>query len=165
MRTRIWNELTKTKHDVEYLRVYSLTQNAISRFMNVFILVFSTGGLLGWGIFKEPKYAAIACIITSAVSSIKLISPYFILSDKEVKKLDKYHQLLVEQYDMIEKFWYDNASNSADCSQFSNAFYKITAKTNEINSRYNDLTIISLFFLTKRAKLNSDNYFKQVFNV
>jgi len=165
MRTRIWSELTKVKHDIEYLRVYLIFQSGINRFINVSILIFSSAGILGWGVFQKPKYAGIACAITAGISLIKLVSPYFILSDKETKKLDKYYATLVQHYDMVEKFWYDSEDGKIEQTSFTNEFYSLTKAANELNDRYSDLPIMHIWFLIRKAKINSDSYFLQTFNV
>jgi hypothetical protein len=164
MRTRIWTEITHTKHDIEYLRVYSLFQDKISRTLNILILVFSSSGVLSWGFFKDPKYVGISCAITAGISLIKLISPYFILSEKDTRKLDKYYSSLIHYYHLLEKFWYDCEDGNINQNKLTDEFYKISAKVNEINDRYVDLSVVHIGFLIEKAKTNSDNYFEQTFN-
>ena len=165
MRTRIWTESTKMKHDVEYLRTYILFQGKVSRILNVLILVFSSSGVLSWSMFESPQFIGIVCSITAGISLIKLISPYIILSEKETKKLDKYYTLLINDFDKIEKFWYDNENGEISEKKITDRFYKITASINEINDRYGDLNILHLKKLTQTAKRNSDEYFKNNFNL
>jgi hypothetical protein len=165
MRTRIWNEITKTKHDIEYLSAYTLFQDKISRRINVLILLFSSSGILGWSVFESPLFTGIVCSITAGISLIKLISPYFILSEKEVKKLDKYYALMIQHFDKIEKFWYDNEDGAIPQNKLTTEFYQLTEKVNEINDRYGDLDIRHINRLSKKAKKNSDEYFNNNFNL
>lgn len=164
MRTRIWNEITETKHDIEYLRAYSFFQDKVSRIFNVLILVFSSSGVMSWGILDNPKYTGILCSITAGISLIKLISPHFLLSEKETKKLDKYYALLIHHFDKIEKFWYDYEDGQISNNNLTNEFYKLSGSVNEINERYNDLNIIHFRSLIKKAKKHSDEYFNKNFN-
>ena len=78
MRTRIWNEITKSKHDIEYLRVYSRFQGNLARWINIMILLFSTTGILGWSIWKDPNLAGIACSLTGGMTLVKMVSPFYV---------------------------------------------------------------------------------------
>jgi len=165
VRTRIWNEITKSKHDVEYIMVYSRFQSNLSKWMNILILVFSSSGILGWQIWEKPEMAAIACGLTAGVTLIKMISPFFILSDKETKKLDKYYIQLVNHFDRLEKFWYQSEESSDNQTKLTDDFYKLVNEGNTIHDRFNDINIMHLSSLVKKADFNSREYFKNIFNV
>jgi hypothetical protein len=165
MRTRIWNELTKTKNDIEYLRVYSLFQEKISRTINISIVVFSSTGVLSWGFFKDPKFIGIACAVTAGISLIKLISPYIILSEKDARKLDEYYSSMIQFYGLLEKFWYEFENNKVDKDKVTDEFYRISAKINETKKKYADISIAHIGYLTKKARDKSNSYFEKTFNL
>jgi hypothetical protein len=164
MRTRIWNELTKTKHDVEYLEVYSRKQNILSKLITILILIFSSSGILSWSIWNNIDYTGIACAITAGVSLIKLISPYFIMNEKELKKLDKYYFQLMNFFDRIEQFWYNMEDGEIDEGNINSKFYELVKEENNIHNNYNDLDIFHLKRWNKIADENSREYFRNVFN-
>ena len=165
MRTRIWNEITKLKHDIEYLRVYSRLQGNLARWINIMILIFSSTGILGWSIWENPDLAGIACGLTVAMTLVKMISPFFILSDKETKKLDKYYVQLVNLFDLLEKFWYEFEDNRIKDSQITTEFYKFVQKGTDIHDRFSDLNIMHIKPLIKKSDTNTRNYFKNIFNI
>lgn len=165
MRTRIWNEITKLKHNIEYLLVYSRLQGNLARWINILILVFSSTGILGWSIWKEPNLAAIACGLTAAMTLVKMISPFFILSDKETKKLDKYYVQLVNHFDSLEKFWFELEDEPIKENQITTEFYKFVQKGTDIHDRYSDLNIMHIKSLIKKSDTNTRDYFKNTFNI
>lgn len=164
MRTRIWNELTKAKHDVEYLRVYSRKQVILSKIITVSILTFSSSGVLSWSIWEDPTLTGVACAIVAAISLLKLISPYFIMSEKELKKIDKYSFQLIGFYDKIEQFWYNMEDCRVNESSISSDFYKIVKEGNSIHNSFEDLEIFHIRKWIKTADKNSRDYFNNIFN-
>lgn len=164
MRTRIWNEITKSKHDIEYLRVYSRLQGNLARWINILILVFSTSGILGWSIWKEPNLAGVACGLTAGMTLIKMISPFFILSDKESKKLDKYYVQLINHFGLLEKFWYELENGQIKENKITTVFFNYVQKGTDIHDRYSDLNIMHLRSLIKKADTNTRDYFNNTFN-
>ncbi len=164
MRTRIWNELTKAKHDVEYLGVYSRKQNILSKLITILILIFSSSGILSWSIWNNIEYTGIACAITAGVSLIKLISPYFIMSEKELKKLNKFYFQLLEFFDKLEQFWYNMEDDEIEGGKIKSKFYELVKEGNSIHNNYNELDIFHIKRWNKIADENSRDYFKNVFN-
>lgn len=164
MRTRIWNEITKTKHDIEYIQAYIYFQEKINRRINILALIFSSSGVLSWAFFKKPEFAGFVCVITGGISLIKIISPFYVLSEKDKKQLDKYNATLIRYYDKIEKFWYDNEDDKIQKAEISNGFYSIIKEGNKINETYGHLSIRHITSLTLKAKKNTDIYFENNFN-
>ena len=165
MRTRIWNEITKLKHDIEYLRVYSRLQGHLARWINILILVFSSTGILGWSIWKDSNLAGIACGLTAAMTLVKMISPFFILSDKETKKLDNYYVQLAHLFDSLEKFWYEFEDELINETKITSEFYKFVQKGTEIHDRFSDLNVMHIKSLIRKSDTNTRDYFNNIFNI
>jgi hypothetical protein len=164
MRTRVWYELAEIKFNVEYLAAYSHFQEVLSRWINIAILIFSSSGILGWQFFQNPGFAGIACAITAFISLVKMISPYFILSDKDVKKLDKYFIQLADHYLKFERLWYDLEDEELNTKETKDKFYELAKYANQIEDKYSDINIIHIKFLMKKAQRNSDDFFYKQFN-
>jgi len=163
MRNRIWTELTQTKHEVEYLRLYSRFQNNVQRWLNISVLIFSGSGILGWSIWEKPQLAGIACAITGAISLIKLISPYFIMSNQEVKKLNDYYAQLGDYYIKVERLWFDNEAGNLDLNSDSQPLYAIVQEGNSLHHEYSELSIIHFKKMIQIADNHSRSYLSNTF--
>lgn len=163
MRNRIWTEVTQTRFEVEFLKNYLIFQDSISKYVNICILLCSSGGILSWSVFKKPEYSAMMCIITTFISLIKLISPHFIHSEKETRRIEKYYSSLKEYYNKLETFWYKYNETNNDKVIIDNFHLLITNK-NDIECRYLDISVIHISFIIKKAKKYTDIYFDNAFN-
>lgn len=162
MRDRIWNELTQTYHDTEYLRIYAKFQSGINRLYNVLILIFSSAGILGWQITKN--FPLVVCIITAGLSLMKLVSPFFLMNSKDQRKLDDYHQALCDYYHRLEKFWFKMEGRKIPDEEVTDRFYKLEIKGSALTKKFKDLDIMDIWFLKKRARKESVSYTNRVFN-
>lgn len=84
MRERIWAEMVDSKYKICYLGFYLSKQRTNNKYFNIFILVFSTTGVLGWPILKELPF--ISSIIVMIMSIIKLIGTELVPNDNTFKK-------------------------------------------------------------------------------
>lgn len=162
MRERIWAELTQTKHDTEFIGLYSDSQRAILRWFNIGILAFSTGGVMGWAVWD--KFPIVACTIIAIVSLLRLLQPHIIMNDKLLNNLDRVNMFYFDKYNQIEKLWFDIEANRLDEQEALKRFYKILDACKEYNSIIDETIKNKPRRFIKRAKENSDKYFKQVFN-
>ncbi len=162
IRKRIWSELTQTKHDIEYVRLYSRFQVTLQKWINITILVCSGSGIVGW-IADHPNYAVLACIITGGISLIKLIAPFFIMSDQDLKKLNDYYSKQCNYFLELEKLWFEFEDGKNKSSSMSNRFYELVKKGNELHHEYSDLDITHFRRMSKFARNHSIDYFKLSF--
>ena len=162
MRDRIWNELTQTYHDTEYLRIYAKFQSGINRLYNVLILTFSSAGILGWQVTKN--FPLVVCIITAGLSLMKLVSPFFLMNSKDQRKLDDYHHALCDYYQKLEKFWFKMEDNKVPDDEITDRFYKLEMKGSALTKKFKDLDIMDIWFLRKRARKEFISYTNRVFN-
>ena len=162
MRERIWAELTQTKHDTEFIALYSDRQRAILRWFNIGILAFSSGGVMGWAVWD--KFSVIACTIIAVVSLVRLLQPHIIVTDKMLNNLDRINTFCFDKYNQIEKLWFDFEADRIDEQETSKRFYKILDASKEYNGTIDETIRNKPRQLIKKAKENTDNYFKQVFN-
>tara|TARA_R110001606_G_scaffold19125_1_gene70801 strand:- start:184 stop:675 length:492 start_codon:yes stop_codon:yes gene_type:complete len=163
MRNRIWNELTQSKHNIEFASLYSDRQRFILRIFNMGILAFSSAGIMGWSIWENVPL--IACIIIAGISLLRLIQPHLIMNEKQLKNLDDIHRFYADYYNKIEKLWYDFDSDRLSEEQATKAFFKLKKLETDVNPIIAETIRSKPKVIVNKCKKNSDQYFKQVFNI
>ena len=162
MRDRIWNELTQAKFNSEFATLYAEKQRVYLRRFNVFILVFSGGGVMGWTLWKDFPLAS--CIIIASISLIRLLQPHLIMNDKQISNLDSISRFYFNYYNKLERLWYDLEHSTIDNELAKESFFEIKHSEDEINQTINETIKSKPQKLVKESKENSDNYFKLIFN-
>jgi hypothetical protein len=162
MRDRLWTELTQAKFNIEFAALYAFRQRLVLRYFNICVLIFSTGGIMGWSVWD--KIPLIACIIIAMVSLLRLIQPHIIMSEKQIINLDAINEFYFDYFNKLEKLWFDFENNSIDEEATKIEFYEIKNSESEINLIVNDNIKTKPKSLVNKAKLYSDQYFKQSFN-
>ncbi len=162
MRDRIWTEITQAKFNIEFAGLYADSQRSILRYFNIFVLVFSTGGVMGWAFWAN--FPLIACILIGVVSLLRHIQPQLIMSDKQIINLETISTFYFNYYNNLEKLWYDNEDELIDSKTLKTEFFKIKNSESEINSLVNETIRTKPKKLIKKAKEHSDQYFKLSFN-
>jgi hypothetical protein len=162
MRERIWTELTQAKFNVEFAGLYADRQRSLLRYFNIFVLVFSAGGVMGWSFWDN--FPLIACILIGAVSLLRHIQPQLIMTEKQIINLDTISKFYFNYYNNLEKLWYDNEDEQIDNQTLKSEFFKIKNSESEINSLVNETIRTKPKKLVKKSKEYSDQYFKLSFN-
>ncbi|WP_295811489.1 hypothetical protein [uncultured Apibacter sp.] len=161
MRNRIWSELTQSKHNIEYICLYIDHQNLKLKIFNIFTLLFSSAGIMGWKFWDYMP--VIACIIIAIVSLLKLIQPHLIPTEKEIKDLDSIHNFYEDYYNKLEKLWYTFENEIINEEKATKEFYYIKKTELTINSLVNNVLKSKPKKLINKAKESSDSYFEQTF--
>ena len=163
MRNRIWAELTQSKHNIEFTSTYSDRQRFILRIFNIGILAFSSAGIMGWKIWENLPL--IACIVIAGISLLRLLQPHLIMNEKQLKQLDDIHRFYADYYNKIEKLWYDFDTERITEEQATITFFKLKKLETDINPIIAETITTKPKGIIKKCKMNSDEYFKQVFNI
>jgi hypothetical protein len=162
MRDRIWAELTQSKHSLEFSALYCNRQRAYIRYFNMGVLIFSTGGIMGWKLWDGLPF--IACIIISLVSILRLIQPHIIMNDKLLINLDNIHEFYIDYYNKLEKLWYDYEGGKFSHEEAHSKFFELKDSETAKSQIIRDTIRSQPKNLVDKAKVYSDQYFKQVFN-
>ena len=162
MRDRIWNELTQAKFNSEFATLYAEKQRVYLRRFNVLILLFSSGGVMGWTFWKD--FPLFSCIIIASVSLLRLLQPHLIMNDKQISNLDNIIRFYFNYYNKIERLWYDLEHCTINNEIAKELFFEIKHSEEEINQTINETIKSKPDKLVKESKQNSDNYFKLIFN-
>lgn len=162
MRNRIWAELTQAKFNIEFTTLYLENQRKKLRYFNIAILIFSSGGIMGWKFWNDLPL--VVCVIIAAISLLRLLQPHIIMGDKQIANLDTIQKFYTEYYNKLEKLWFDNEKTSLPDQEVSDIFFTIRNTENEINVTINETLRTKPKSLVRKAKSYSDLYFKNVFN-
>lgn len=161
MRNRIWTELTQSKFNEEFTSLYIDRQRMLLRYFNIGILIFSTGGAMGWSIWD--KIPTVACVIIAAVSILRLIQPQLIMSEKQISNLDTIQKFYADYYNRLEKLWFDLEKDVKDELQGSDIFFEIKQTELEINPLINEVIRTKPQKIVKKASDNAISYLNKVF--
>lgn len=162
MRERIWHELTQVKHNNLYC-VYLLSyQRRLLNIFNIIILAFSTGGVMGWALWKELPLAS--CIIIAAISLLRLLQPHLIPSDKQIDKLDQVADFYFEYYNKLEPLWLDLYYSRISATEAQAKFYKIKNSEKSINKTVTEIIRRTNKGVLKKTDSEARAYFKSNFN-
>lgn len=162
MRERIWYELTQVKHNNLYC-VYLLSyQRQVLNIFNIIILVFSTGGIMGWAIWKEFPLAS--CIIIATISLLRLLQPHLIPSDKQIDKLDQVADFYFDYYNKLEPLWMDYYYSRISDTEAQAKFYKIKSSEKSINKTVTEIIKRTNKKVLKKTDIETRAYLKNNFN-
>lgn len=162
MRSRLWSEMTQARYSVEYVSLYADIQRQWLRYFNIGMLVFSTGGVMGWKVWDTVP--VISCAIIAGVSLLRLIQPHLIVTDKMLNQLDRTKSFYTAYYNDLEKLWFDYEAGRVTEEQALKAFYKIKDGEKEIGSQISEALRSEPKSVVNKAKKLCDDFFKQAFN-
>lgn len=162
MRDRIWAEMVDSKYKICYLGFYLSKQRTNNKYFNIFILVFSTTGVLGWPILKELPF--ISSIIVMGMSIIKLIGTELVPNDNAFKKIEKAIDLYCDHFNKIENLWYEFERESVNETKAQKKFYTIINEEKEMNRLVNEIIKDGNNKIQTKAEIHSTNYFNNIFN-
>jgi hypothetical protein len=162
MRDRIWHELTTAKFNCEFLSLYETHQRLILKYFNTSILLFSSGGILGWPIWD--KIPGIACAIVCAASLLKLLQPQLIMSEMQIINVSDIGQFYNNYYNKIERIWYDLEDGNIDSIKVKKELYKLKDEELAINPLINENIKSVPKRIVKKATIYTDIYIKVNFN-
>ncbi len=162
MRDRIWTELTQAKHNEEFASLYAERQRKILKFFNIGVLVFSTGGVMGWAVWDN--FPLLACIIIAFVSLLRLLQPHIISTEKQISNIDTISDFYFNYYNKLERLWYDSEHKSIDKEAVKAQFFEIKETESKMTSLVNDTIRTKPKRLVDKAGKYSNDYFKRTFN-
>lgn len=159
MEDKIWYEMVHTKYGDTYLALYLNRQRIIRKWYSVFMLLFSTSGILGWKLWTVIP--VIACGLISAMQLVKLIENQFILTDSDLEKVSELRNRYISYFNKLEKLWTDFDAKRLTEEQATEQFYQLRQVGAEIEAYDNKLLISKIKKICDKADLDSRNYFNQ----
>lgn len=161
MRTKIWYELSKAKFNNEFTVLYAHRQRLVLRWFNMGILVFSTGGVMGWKLWENLPLVVL--IIISIVSLLRLVQPHLIMTDKQISNLESINKFYFDFSNRLEQLWFDLETDKIDIHTASNILFDIKKSETQINTIVNENIWSKPKRLSELAKNSTDEYLNRVF--
>lgn len=159
MREKIWYEMVHIKYGGNYLAYYINKKRTIRKYFKIAILIFSTGGVLGWKIWQG--FPVVACVLIAIMQLIGLIENQIILSDNDIEKFSELRNKYVSYFNRLEKLWTDFHSSSITEEEANGRFYKLRKIGEEIEALDNKLHIQTIKALNAKAEIETNNYINQ----
>jgi hypothetical protein len=161
IRDMIWPEMHHTKFGDNYLVHYMSKQKTKRKWFKIITILFSSGGILGWTVWKNGVLPFIACGIIAAVQLLSMIENQIIPSDNDLEKVAELRNKYNSHFNDIEKLWVDFNSKRLDEHQASEQFYLLRKNGLDIEAIDNKLDIHKHKSLCKIADTETRNYFNQ----
>lgn len=163
MREVIWYGFAEARYGFEYLTLYLDLQKKRRKFFKASILVLSTSGVMGWGIWEYAPQ--IACLIIAIVEIIQLLGNQIILKEKEIEKCSELKTRYFEYSNCLEELWIDFENNSKDQDESKRYYYELKKqKYFPIEKLDNELDIPHVEKLINKSKVITDSYLQRNFN-
>jgi len=161
MRDRVWTELTQAKHSEAFASLYAEQQRIYLKWFNMGVLVFSTGGVMGWAIWDNVPL--VSCIIIATVSLFRLLQPHIIMTEKQISNIDIIGSFYTDYYNKLERLWFDIEHGSLKNEAIKGKFFKLKETESKINNLVNETIKTKPKRLVNKAGQNSIVYFKRTF--
>jgi len=161
LRDRLWRELTQSKYNDCYACIVLRKQRTMAKWLNVIVLAFSTAGIMGWPFWKQLPL--VSCIIVAAISLVKLLSPHFIASEKEIIKLQKVIDFYSDYHHNMQRLWYDQSTTSDEV--LKKKMLKIIDTQLRINATVDEVINGTNAKVQEEADQKTRIYLKNTFNV
>lgn len=162
MRERIWYEMVDAKYKCIYCGLYLAKQRTINKWFNIFILAFSTSGVLGWPFWKELPFAT--SIVIMAMSIIKLLGTELVPNDNSFKKIEKAIDMYCDYFNKLESLWFQFDNENINDVKAHKKFYEIVAEEKNISKIINEIIKGSNTQFQNKAEIECNNYFNNLFN-
>jgi hypothetical protein len=162
MTERLWYELGQVKHNHFYCVFLLARQREQLNWFNIVVLVFSSGGMMGYQLWKEIPL--VACIIVAIISLLKLISPHIIPSEKQLDKLDSVADFYFDYFNKLEQLWFDFDKDRITELELQNKFYTLKDLERETNKKVNEIVKRTIKTLATKADTETRQYLKLTYN-
>lgn len=107
IKDKVWEDLCRYHYKYKYACHNLSWQKTLRKSIKIITLLFSTGGILGWSIWKEGSFLIISYVITSVVQLISLLENNIVLSDEGFEKLIELQSKLKLHFDRLELLYYE----------------------------------------------------------
>lgn len=161
MEDKLWYEFVHTKYGDCYLSHYLSAQQNNRKWVKILTLVFSTGGVLGWRIWKQPEFTEISCILIAVVQLFHLIENQIILSDADIAKIAELRTLYLKHCNKLEKLWVDFKAERLTDLQVSDTFFKLREEALKMEELDNKLNVKKRKGLMNKANTEVNAYLSQ----
>lgn len=162
MRNKLWYEMAQARHGFEYLALFLDVQKMRKKWFKILIIIFSTGGAMGWKIWEYAPQ--VACGVIAVVELFQLVENQIILKDEKLEKFSDLRTKYLEYSNHLEKLWLEFETSIKDETTTRDIYYQLRNKEYvEIQKMDNELDIPQIKKLVKKADTMTENYLNKHF--
>lgn len=165
MRTIIWREMYYAKKNEEYIVLYLSFLRSTKKYIDFLILIFTSTGVLSW-ISKNEESKLImgfSLFLVGVLQVIEIIQTKFIASDEYIDNIRGLKSKWTTYFDDLENIWIDTKVNKINNSESADSFQKLKPFRQSIEDIDSDIKIWKIFFLNKKADLQTTNFMKRYY--
>lgn len=164
MRNKLWYEIAQARFGFEYLALFLDVQKWRKKWFKILVLIFSTGGIMGWKIWEYEYATQIACGVIAVVELFQLLENQIILKDEKLEKLSDLRIKYLEYSNHLEKLWLEFETETRDETTTRDIYFKLRNKEYvEIQKMDNELDIPQIEKTKKKAESIASNYLRKHF--
>lgn len=162
MRNNLWYELAQARHGYEYLALFLDIQKRRKKWFKISIIIFSTGGIMGWKIWDYAPQ--VACGVIAIVEIFQLIENQIILKDEKLTKFSDLRTKYLEYSNCLEKLWLEYDNKIKDENEVRDMYFNLrNNKFVEMQKIDNELDIPQLKRLISKADRLTEKYLNNHF--
>ena len=139
MTQKIWYEMLDIKYGETYLTRYLGFQRALKKIFNIFTLIISVSGILGWKYFEN--YTWIAFGLIAVLQLFTLVENEIIRSNKEIEDIATLRMLYTKYFNKLEMLWTELRTERIKDNSALDRFFKLRKsdweKIEELDTKLN----------------------------
>lgn len=163
MRAKLWNELVQAKFNNIYSSQLIAWSRNLNSAYNIFIIIFSSSGLLGWKVFTI-NYSSIVCGVLAFTALMQRLKSNIIPSQARISKLEKITDFYADYYLKLERLWYDFEKKIITEVIMLDELHKLEQSERKINKTVNEIITLKNYFVYKKSSKLTTLYLKSSLN-
>jgi hypothetical protein len=159
----IWVEVFNLKFNERYLGLYLDKLKSRKRWIYIFSLIFTSGGLLGSVQCDAAPLIGIA--LTFAIQVFSVLQEHVVMSDSDLAKVMDLRMLFVNSFNKFEKLYLRQWYKKLTDDEAINEFYEIRSEFSDIHRLYNELHLPPRKKMALKAAMDAKRYLSDYFNL
>lgn len=160
---KIWQTLQNAKVGDIYLCHYLARQSNRRKWFQVFTIIFSASGILGWKLWTESVFAPIAFGMILIMQLVLKLETHFIRSEAQLTQISELRQVYISYFNNLDRL-FDHLSASRITDEIAcDQFFNIQEQMKKAESLDDKLQVVPYGRLAKKsqeeAKIFLTNYY------
>ena len=150
------------KHNSRYCVKLLAHRRRVVNIFSMVILAFSSAGIMGWPFWKELPL--LSCVVISLIQLMRLLQPHLMPSEKQLDKLELVTDFYEEQYNKLEKLWFDAENGRKTEEEVQCEFYILKELEKPINKMVSEIIKTDNKRIRRLCEVEVREYLSNVFN-
>ena len=121
----IWYELADVKKGEIYLSHILLQKGKFRKRFQIWTLIFSGSGVLGWAFWASTPLAGICCALVLIMQLILKLEIFIVRSEKDLDNISELRRLYLSNFNKLVKLYDGYISDKLTKEDASKQYYKI----------------------------------------